>query len=47
VCIDHCGHVPQVERPEETNQLLLGFFAEAEQNGRARVIDAGRTREAA
>jgi pimeloyl-ACP methyl ester carboxylesterase len=31
VTIDHCGHVPQVERPEETNELLMGFFAEAEQ----------------
>jgi pimeloyl-ACP methyl ester carboxylesterase len=31
VTIDHCGHVPQVERPEETNALLMGFFAEAEQ----------------
>jgi pimeloyl-ACP methyl ester carboxylesterase len=32
--IQNCGHVPQVERPEETNELLLGFFAEAEQSGR-------------
>ncbi len=47
VCLHHCGHVPQVERPEETNELLLGFFAEAEQSGRARAIDTGRTREAA
>jgi pimeloyl-ACP methyl ester carboxylesterase len=31
VTIDHCGHVPQVERPEETNELLMGFFTEAEQ----------------
>ncbi len=30
VTIDGCGHVPQVERPEETNQLLLDFFARAE-----------------
>lgn len=27
VTLDSCGHVPQVERPEETNQLLLDFFA--------------------
>jgi pimeloyl-ACP methyl ester carboxylesterase len=27
VMIDACGHVPQVERPEETNELLLRFFA--------------------
>jgi pimeloyl-ACP methyl ester carboxylesterase len=31
VTIDSCGHVPQVERPGETNELLLGFFAECEQ----------------
>ncbi len=30
VTIDRCGHVPQVERPEETNQLLLDFFGRAE-----------------
>jgi pimeloyl-ACP methyl ester carboxylesterase len=30
VTIDRCGHVPQVERPEETNRLLLDFFARAE-----------------
>jgi pimeloyl-ACP methyl ester carboxylesterase len=27
VTIDCCGHVPQVECPEETNALLLDFFA--------------------
>ncbi len=27
VMIDACGHVPQVERPAETNELLLRFFA--------------------
>jgi pimeloyl-ACP methyl ester carboxylesterase len=31
VTLDLCGHVPQVERPEETNELLLRFFARAEQ----------------
>jgi pimeloyl-ACP methyl ester carboxylesterase len=30
VTIDGCGHVPQVERPEETNELLLGFFRRVE-----------------
>ena len=30
VTIDRCGHVPQVERPEETNELLLDFFSRAE-----------------
>ena len=29
VTIDGCGHVPQVERPEETNDLLLSFFSRA------------------
>jgi pimeloyl-ACP methyl ester carboxylesterase len=47
VCIDHCGHVPQVERPDETNELLMGFFAETEQTGRDRVTDAARMRRAA
>jgi hypothetical protein len=35
VTIDHCGHVPQVERPEETNALLLDFFKRAERLGGA------------
>jgi pimeloyl-ACP methyl ester carboxylesterase len=30
VTIERCGHVPQVERPEETNELLLGFFRRVE-----------------
>ncbi len=30
VTIDMCGHVPQVERPEETNALLNRFFARAD-----------------
>jgi pimeloyl-ACP methyl ester carboxylesterase len=30
VTIQDCGHVPQVERPEETNELLLRFFARSE-----------------
>jgi pimeloyl-ACP methyl ester carboxylesterase len=30
VTIAGCGHVPQVERPEETNELLLGFFGRVE-----------------
>jgi pimeloyl-ACP methyl ester carboxylesterase len=24
---DHCGHVPQIERPERFNRLLEGFLA--------------------
>jgi pimeloyl-ACP methyl ester carboxylesterase len=30
VVIDNCGHVPQVERPEETNELLMKFFSRVE-----------------
>ena len=30
VTVEACGHVPQVERPEETNDLLLSFFARSE-----------------
>jgi pimeloyl-ACP methyl ester carboxylesterase len=26
VTLERCGHVPQVERPEETNQLIASFF---------------------
>jgi pimeloyl-ACP methyl ester carboxylesterase len=36
--IDGCGHVPQVERPEETNELLMGFFAQAEQAERQGAV---------
>jgi pimeloyl-ACP methyl ester carboxylesterase len=30
VTLDRCGHVPQVERPDETAALLLSFFAKAD-----------------
>ena len=30
VTLENCGHVPQVERPEETNALLMDFFARVE-----------------
>jgi pimeloyl-ACP methyl ester carboxylesterase len=26
VTIDHCGHLPQVEQPSRTNELLMSFF---------------------
>lgn len=26
VTIDHCGHLPQVEQPTRTNELLMSFF---------------------
>lgn len=29
ITIEACGHVPQVERPQETNELLMEFFASA------------------
>jgi len=45
--IQRCGHVPQVERPEETNELLLGFFAEAEQAERRGTARPGRASKAA
>jgi pimeloyl-ACP methyl ester carboxylesterase len=27
ITIDHCGHLPQVEQPTQTNELLMSFFA--------------------
>jgi pimeloyl-ACP methyl ester carboxylesterase len=30
VVLDNCGHVPQVECPQETNDLLMNFFARVE-----------------
>jgi pimeloyl-ACP methyl ester carboxylesterase len=30
VTLDACGHIPQVERPEETNERLLDFFTRVE-----------------
>ncbi len=27
VTIEHCGHLPQVEHPAQTNELLMSFFA--------------------
>jgi len=32
VTLESCGHVPQVECPEETNRLLMQFFARAERS---------------
>ena len=41
VTLDHCGHVPQVERPEETNALLMRFFERSDRRllGGLRVAD--------
>lgn len=35
VILQDCGHVPQVECPEQTNELLMDFFARAERSGEA------------
>jgi pimeloyl-ACP methyl ester carboxylesterase len=41
IVLDGCGHVPQVEKPEQTNGLLRRFFADADALG-ARVDVAAR-----
>jgi pimeloyl-ACP methyl ester carboxylesterase len=51
VTIEDCGHVPQVERPAETNELLQSFFARHELElapaaPAPEAIAAGRTRAA-
>ena len=46
VTIERCGHVPQVERPDETNELLMSFFARADA-GSLDVIKEGLDAEAA
>jgi pimeloyl-ACP methyl ester carboxylesterase len=33
IILDDCGHVPQVERPEQTNGMLMRFFARADALG--------------
>lgn len=44
VTIDTCGHVPQVERADETSRLLMQFFTRAE---RAEASPAARLRSGA
>lgn len=41
VTLEMCGHVPQVERPKETNELLTSFFARVAREEKKRV---GRSR---
>ncbi|MGZ4341882.1 MAG: alpha/beta fold hydrolase [Solirubrobacteraceae bacterium] len=41
ITIDRCGHVPQVERPGQTNDLLVSFFNDAE---RAGLVPSSRPR---
>ena len=43
VTIQSCGHVPQVERPAETNDLLMRFFARHELT----LADSARVRNGA
>jgi pimeloyl-ACP methyl ester carboxylesterase len=47
VTLDRCGHLPQVERAEETNKLLIDFFARAGRTRRARVEPSSRRAKAA
>jgi pimeloyl-ACP methyl ester carboxylesterase len=42
IVLEGCGHVPQVERPDQTNGLIRRFLARADALGAAR-----RTRQAA
>jgi pimeloyl-ACP methyl ester carboxylesterase len=46
VTIEDCGHVPQVERPDEINELLMSFFSRIDSGG-LDVIDGGLGVEAA
>jgi pimeloyl-ACP methyl ester carboxylesterase len=49
VTLQNCGHIPQVERPEETNELLSAFFlyAERSQTERTMMPSLGVLRRAA
>jgi pimeloyl-ACP methyl ester carboxylesterase len=47
VTLESCGHVPQVECPEETNKLLMSFFARAERSAMPRATGIRRDAEAA
>jgi pimeloyl-ACP methyl ester carboxylesterase len=47
VIIEGCGHVPQVERPEETNELLIDFFRRVEAARPMRAAPAWSARAAA
>jgi pimeloyl-ACP methyl ester carboxylesterase len=45
ITIDHCGHLPQVEQPSRTNELLMSFFARTVRP--AQQKDDGQERRAA
>ena len=38
ITLEGCGHVPQVERPEQTNGLIRRFFAHADAMGQLRAV---------
>ena len=40
IVLDACGHVPQVERPEQTNGLLRRFFADVDALGASGAASA-------
>ena len=44
IVLDDCGHVPQVERPEQTNGLLRRFFADVDALGARRAAAAAAQR---
>ena len=47
VLLESCGHVPQVERPEHTNDLLMSFFARADDTAPVRTPALPTRRSAA
>jgi pimeloyl-ACP methyl ester carboxylesterase len=47
VLLESCGHVPQVEHPEHTNDLLMSFFARADDAAPARRTALPARRSAA
>jgi pimeloyl-ACP methyl ester carboxylesterase len=46
IVLDDCGHVPQVERPEQTNGMLMRFFARVDALGGATALPAAGARAA-
>jgi pimeloyl-ACP methyl ester carboxylesterase len=44
VTLERCGHVPQVERPEETNELLMSFFARVASGEEPPTTRSGRNK---
>jgi pimeloyl-ACP methyl ester carboxylesterase len=44
--LEGCGHVPQVEKPEQTNGVLLRFFAQIDALGAPRAADTRIARAA-